>query len=134
MWATNVTPLPVARCRCGPCKVLERNMKVGEKGRRRGLLSGGGARPAAARQTFHRRRCTLFHAVQLLQRSTELAPVSVHTDPQAIAPAWKDRVRFEKIDTEENPAVADAFQVHKLPTLILFRCGGVQGAAACTLS
>ncbi|PRW33807.1 thiol reductase thioredoxin [Chlorella sorokiniana] len=42
---------------------------------------------------------------------------------RAIAPAWKDRVRFEKIDTEEHPAVADAYQVHKLPTLILFRGG-----------
>lgn len=60
--------------------------------------------------------------------------LAVFTRPQAIVPAWKDRVRFEKIDTEENPAVADAFQVHKLPTLILFRCGGVPGAAACTLS
>ncbi|KAI7836131.1 hypothetical protein COHA_009961 [Chlorella ohadii] len=42
---------------------------------------------------------------------------------KAIAPAWKDLVRFEKVDTEQNPAVADAFQVHKLPTLILFRDG-----------
>lgn len=62
----------------------------------------------------------LRHFCQPNKSATLSAPR--HTLPlQAIAPAWKERVRFEKIDTEANPAVADAFQVHKLPTLILFR-------------
>ncbi|EFN52510.1 hypothetical protein CHLNCDRAFT_26868 [Chlorella variabilis] len=40
-----------------------------------------------------------------------------------IEPVMKDRVKFEKIDTEQHPAVADHFHIHKLPTLVLFKDG-----------
>lgn len=44
-----------------------------------------------------------------------------HARPQAILPSWKGKVGLVKIDTEKNPDVASAYNIHKLPTLILFR-------------
>ena len=35
----------------------------------------------------------------------------------------QDEVRILKLDVDKNPAVADAFQIQGVPTLILFRKG-----------
>lgn len=40
---------------------------------------------------------------------------------KAIEHAHRGRVTFVKVDTELSPEVADHFNIHKLPTLILFK-------------
>lgn len=39
------------------------------------------------------------------------------------ATAWRNRVRFAKVNTEDHPAVASPFGIRGIPTLILFREG-----------
>ena len=51
-----------------------------------------------------------------------LAPVMDRLEKE-----YGDKISFVGVDTDENPALADEYGVDTIPTLILFREGGVVG-------
>ena len=44
---------------------------------------------------------------------------------EAVAAAYKGRVKVGKLNVDENPAVAQAFGVRSIPTLLVFKGGKV---------
>ncbi|MEX2525018.1 MAG: thioredoxin TrxC [Gammaproteobacteria bacterium] len=39
------------------------------------------------------------------------------------AAAWEPRLRFAKLNTDDEPDIGGRWQIRSIPTLILFRCG-----------
>ena len=46
---------------------------------------------------------------------------------QELEQLYADRVKFCKIDAEQNPKVAQALEIHGLPALVLIKQGNVLG-------
>jgi thioredoxin 1 len=51
--------------------------------------------------------------------------IAPHVD--ALAEQYQGRVRVGKVDVDENPAVAERYDVRSIPTLLVFKGGKVVG-------
>lgn len=46
---------------------------------------------------------------------------------EALASKWDGSVRFVKLDIDENPRVAEKYEIYSIPTIVLFVDGKVVG-------